>query len=246
MSTKLIFILALILALAAVFTIAIAAPFTADRWLRLPIPEARFWWVILKAGPWRELKKGDLLPEGKFIKTGEKGLVELTVPDKSVVRLAPETLYKLDQVFFPAGKPRRFSARLFLGRLWARVRIALGKARGTFDTKIPTAVVGVRGTVFNVKTAADRSADILVYEGLVGVGPPLIIEGGPKEEIKWPVEVSEKKWEEIILTRLQKLHIYPDGTPGKPESFEPAREEDEWVRWNQERDRQSITKKITD
>jgi len=124
--------------------------------------------------------------------------------------------------------------------MWARVNIALEKTRGTFDTSIPTAVIGVRGTVFNVKAAANKSADVLVYEGLVGVGPPIIVEGGPKEEIEWPVEVSEKKWEGIILVRLQKLHISPDGTPGKPESFIPEKEDDEWVRWNQERDAKQI------
>ena len=66
--------------------------------------------------------------------------------------------------------------------------------------------------------------------------PPLIVEGGPKEEIEWPAEVSEKKWEEIILRQFQKLHIGPDGRPGKPESFDPEEEKDEWVIWNQERD----------
>jgi len=94
----------------------------------------------------------------------------------------------------------------------------------------------VRGTTYNLKAAADKSTEISVYQGKVGVGPPLLVEGGPKEEMAWPIQVSEKKWEEIILGKLQRLYIGPDGTPGKPESFDPLKEKDEWVIENQKRD----------
>jgi len=63
-----------------------------------------------------------------------------------------------------------------------------------------------------------------------------MVEGGQKEEIAWPLPVSEKKWEEIIIGKLQRLHIGPDGKPGKPISFDPLKEKDEWVIWNQKRD----------
>jgi hypothetical protein len=58
-----------------------------------------------------------------------------------------------------------------------------------------------------------------------------------EDEIAWPAEVSEKKWAEIILARLQRLHIGADGKPGKPASFDPSLEKDEWTVWNLERDR---------
>jgi len=84
-----------------------------------------------------------------------------------------------------------------------------GQARGTFHTETPSAVAGVRGTAYNLKVAADQSTDISVYEGEVCVQPPLIVKGGPKEEIEWPGEVSEKRWEETILGQFQRLHIGP-------------------------------------
>ena len=52
----------------------------------------------------------------------------------------------------------------------------------------------------------------------------------------WPAQVSEDEWEEIVLGKLQRLHIGPDGKPGKPVKFDPARKTDEWTAWNMERD----------
>jgi len=139
----------------------------------------------------------------------EYGVVELTLPDNSVLRLAPNTLFELNRALFPKKKPLHFSCKVFLGSVWAKITRALGQARGTFHTETPSAVAGVRGTAYNLKVAADQSTDISVYEGEVCVQPPLIVKGGPKEEIEWPGEVSEKRWEETILGQFQRLHIGP-------------------------------------
>jgi hypothetical protein len=188
------------------------------------------------AGPWQPLQKGMTVTANKFIKTGKKGYVELTLPDRSIVRLAPGTLFEIEESLFPKNKPRRFSARLFLGKIWARVSQKFGSQSGSFNTRTPTAVAGVRGTVYDLRAAADNSTDIRVHTGRVAVGPPLVVAGGQKEEISWPQQVTEQKWEEIILGKLQKLHIAPDGKPGTPTSFDPEIEKDEWTDWNMERD----------
>lgn len=191
---------------------------------------------LTQKGPWQTLRPGITVTAGSFIKTGKDSRVELTMPDNSVIRLASDTLFELNQALFPEDKPRMFSSKLFIGKMWAKVNSAFRGRRGTFNTSTYTAVAGVRGTTYNLKTKADKSTEISVYEGKVGVGPPLIVEGGPKEEMAWPKQVSEKKWEEIILGKLQKLYIGPDGKPGKPVSFDPLKEKDEWAMWNQERD----------
>ena len=108
--------------------------------------------------------------------------------------------------------------------------------KGRFDIQTRTAVAGVRGTVYDLRTAADKSTDIRVHTGRVAVGPALVVAGGPKKEMDWPGQVTEQEWEEIILGKLQKLHIGPDGKPGKPTSFDPQIERDEWTDWNMERD----------
>ena len=105
-----------------------------------------------------------------------------------------------------------------------------------FDTHTPTAVVGVRGTVFNVDAGADTSTEVSVFEGRVGVEPPMVQPGAAKEEMAWPAQVSEKQWEEIIVGKLQRLRIGADGRPGKPSAFDPDSEKDAWVDWNRNRD----------
>ena len=189
-----------------------------------------------KDGPWEILSKGMPVTQGQVIKTGKTGIVEITLSDKSLMRLAPETFYQLDKAVFLKKKKRMFSARLLFGKLWARVSKTIGPGKGSFDIKTLTAVVGVRGTVYNVYAALDRSTLVSVYKGNVGVAPPIIAKDAHREEISWPTEVSEKKWEEIILGRLQRLYIGSDGRPGTPESFDPVKEKDEWAEWNLRQD----------
>ena len=191
---------------------------------------------LTQKGPWQTLKSGMPVTAGSFIKTEKDSIVELTMPDNSIIRLASDTLFEVNQALFPEDKLRRFFSKLLIGKMWAKVTSTFRGRRGTFNTSTYTAVAGVRGTTYNMKAKADKSTEISVYEGKVSVGPPLIVEGGPKEEVAWPMQVSEKKWEEIILGKLQKLYIGPDGKPGKPVSFDPLKEKDEWVMWNQERD----------
>ena len=189
-----------------------------------------------KQGPWKALAKGMQVAQNQFIRTDKTGIVEITLPDRSVVRLAPNTLYKIDKANFPEKNTPSFTASLFFGKMWAKVSQSHRIGRGRFDTKTPTAIVGVRGTVYNVNASMDRSVRVSVYEGLVAVGPPLISAGAAREEISWPKVVSEKKWEEIILSRLQRIYIGSDGFPGKPELFDPVIEEDKWADWNLKQD----------
>ena len=176
-----------------------------------------------------------ILPD-QFVKTDKDGLIELTMPDRSMIRLSADTIFQLMQAYFPDTQPSKVTAKLFLGRLWAKIVKRNRKKHNLYNIQIPTAILGVRGTVYDVKAAADKSADIYVYEGIVGVGPPLFEKDGRKEEVAWPTEVSEKQWEEIILKQLNRLHIGSDGKPGKPASFDPEKVKDDWVTWNQKRD----------
>ena len=189
-------------------------------------------------GPWQSITPKTTITEGHYIRTGRNGIVALALPDKSRVRLAPNSLFRIERVSFPEHKPRAFSAKLFLGRLWAKVTRRAGIPPGRFQTRTPTIVAGVRGTVYDLKAETDMSATVLVYDGTVGVSPSQMIEGGPKEEMAWPQEVSEQKWKEIVLGRLQKLRVGPDGVPDKPVIFDPEEEKDQWSEWNRKRDAQ--------
>ncbi len=187
-------------------------------------------------GPWHPIASAQTLDDGGFVRTADDGIAELTLTDDSVVRLAPGSLYEIQEAVFASGQPRRYVARLFFGKLWANVRKTTSQLTGRFETRIPTAVIGVRGTRYNLAQAPDRSAEIFVYEGVVGVGPPVLVEGGAHDEVAWPSQVTEKQWAEIVLGKLQQLRIDADGRPGKPQHFDPQAVRDRWVAFNMERD----------
>jgi hypothetical protein len=213
-----------------------AIPVSADQAAVVTFLKGEAEYRSSESAPWLPLQKSTPVHAGHTIRTGSKGYVELTLPDDSIVRLAPDTLFHIDTSLFPENKSRRFSARLLLGKLWARVTRAVGRPGGSFRTATTTAVAGVRGTTYDLRTAETRGTDIWVYEGKVAVGPVAFEQGGPRKEVAWPQEVTEQQWEEIILGKLQKLHVGTDGKPGKPTVFEPDKEEDEWTVWNLQRD----------
>ena len=217
--------------------ICLAFPVSAEQAARVTLLEGSVDYRPSDSEPWQPLQETTPVRADYTIQTGKNGYVELTLADGSILRLAPGSRFTIDKSLFPGDRPRRFSARLLLGKLWARVAGSLGMSGGSFRTATPTAVAGVRGTTYDLRTAEARGTDIWVYEGVVAVGPARFEKGGQKEEVAWPTEVSERQWEEIILGKLQKLHIGPDGTPGKPTAFEPEKEKDGWTAWNQERDR---------
>jgi len=187
-------------------------------------------------GPWEDVKVGLYVAVGRFIKTMPDSYLEFTLPDHSVIRLAPETIFEIETAQFNAKQPRHFLATLYLGKMWANVIWRIGNSNDSFKTCTSTMVAGVRGTVYDLRTAADRSTDIWVYDGLMAINPPIVKESAAHEEIEWPRQVSESEWEEIILGKLQRLHIGPEGIPEKPISFDPYKEKDDWAAWNLERD----------
>lgn len=225
------------LAAAVMMLLIVSAPVLAQSVARVTFQTGSAFVGGSEKGPWQPLGDGERIGQGQFVKTGTDGIVELTLPDRSVIRLASETVYGIETALFtPKNERRKWSAKLILGRMWSKINRSVGGLRANYDTHTPTAVVGVRGTVFNVDAGADTSTEVSVFEGRVGVEPPLVEPGAPKTEMAWPTEVSEKKWEEVIVSKLQRLRIAADGTPGKPQAFDPDAEKDPWVDWNRNRD----------
>jgi hypothetical protein len=131
---------------------------------------------------------------------------------------------------------------MILGKVWARVsRLLLG--RGRFFVETPTAVAGVRGTVYRLNLNSDRSAVVKVYDGEVEVRRQTEgqeSEAGPAplqapKPVAGPHPVSMQEWVYIVRA-LQQININPDGTATKPFRFDIQADLNDWVRWNQMRD----------
>ena len=180
---------------------------------------------------------------GNIVRTGKGSRMEIELPDGSFLRFDENTSFVvLASAFAEKEKRRDVRVRMILGKAWARVsRLLLG--RGRFAIETPTAVAGVRGTVYRLNLNRDRSAVVKVYDGEVEVrrreqqqaetsGPAPLKAPHP---VAGPHPVTMEQWV-YIVGALQQINIQPDGTADKPFRFDIEADLNEWVRWNQMRD----------
>ncbi len=196
------------------------------------------------------LKKGDRLTKDHELKVGEKSRVELRFPDNTVMRLSEKSTLKLSRISYNRKTgTKNFKVALSVGRMWANVK-KLVTPDSTVEVKTVNAVAGVRGTVYRVNVEEDKSAMVKVYDGAVYVASPPKEVPKPASEASGPVpvpgphevpspvhEVTMEEWQ-VIIKSMQEITISPQGVASQPRDFTPQEDADDWVRWNQERDKQ--------
>jgi hypothetical protein len=191
-------------------------------------------------GATSRLTAGAAIFQGDVIETARRTRVELTLVDRSVLRLGPRSRVELDAAAFGKGADdRKVSAKLRVGNVWASVTKGLG-GEARFEVKTENAVAGVRGTTFRVDASTDKSCVVKVYSGTVAVSagplprPQHGADGGARQQVPGPREVTREQWERIITSMMQ-VKVASDGSPAEPEVFALA-ETDEWETWNRARD----------
>jgi hypothetical protein len=198
------------------------------------------------------LKKGSRLKQNQEVRVGEKSRVELLFPDGTVMRLAEKSRLNLSKVSFDRKtEGKNVNVNLGSGKLWAKVK-KLVTPDSSVEVRTSNAVAGVRGTVYRVNVNEDRSAMVKVYDGSVYVANPPIDTSKPKDKITAPVpvagpheiappvhEVSMEEWH-VIVKSFQQVSISPQGVASQPQDFDPKADADDWVRWNQERDKDVV------
>ena len=194
----------------------------------------------------RYLKTENVLQAGCEVSTGEKSLLELALPDNSIIRFAENTRFKLLQADVDDTGGRDVKISVTLGKVWSNVRKALG-GKGGFEVSCENAVAGVRGTIYRMDVEADKSALVKVYDGEVSVagvkspqkltatvtGAPQPV-SGPKV-IAGPKPVSMEEWIYIVKS-MQQIRIKSDGKAEEPKDFTETEDRDAWVDWNKARD----------
>ncbi len=197
----------------------------------------------------RELRKGDRLKKHHDIKVAEKSRLEIRFPDGTVMRFAAKTHVKMNELAFnKKTESKHVKVALSVGKLWANVK-KLTTSDSAVEVKTSNAVAGVRGTVYRVNVEEDNSALVKVYDGSVYVANPPKDASKPTDtsmaphEVAGPHEVpppyhevSREEWTEIVKA-MQQISISPQGVPSKPQDFDPQADADDWVKWNQERDK---------
>jgi len=200
----------------------------------------------------RVLKKGDKLRKEQEVRTSNKSRLEIRFPDGTVMRLAERSFLKMSQLSFDKKTENKsVKVELGIGKLWAKVRKLL-TPDSSVEVRTSNAVAGVRGTVYRINVEEDKSALVKVYDGTVYVANPprdKVKTGeettkphevsGPHEVLPPFHEVSMEEWTAIVKA-MQQIRISSQGVPSKPHDFDPKADSDEWVRWNQERDKDVI------
>lgn len=195
------------------------------------------------------IQKGDMLSPGDQVKTGKNARLELKFPDGSFLRFDENTTFELKSTAVePKEQKRNIGIRMVLGKAWAKVA-RFFKGRGRFAIYTKTAVCGVRGTVYRLNVQPDDSVMARVYQGEIFVDsfhqPEASAQTGALKEpsavasptpVAGPHPVTMQEWTYIVKA-LQQINIRPDGTASKPFRFDIRKDLNEWVLWNQQRDK---------
>lgn len=202
---------------------------------------------VLANSPWTALTLGAFVQAGERIMTMKDARLELQLPDKSIIRFDEDSDVSLVKAEYdPAQSKRNVRFSLVLGKTWANIQEVFGSSKGV-QVETENAIVGVRGTVFRMNVAVDRSAMIRVYHGKVAVSKPHRIPapGEPGSQIQrvpgptrvpGPHRVTMEEWVRIVEA-MQQITVSPEGIPSTPRTFTMEEDLNDWVQWNLKRDR---------
>ncbi|RII31262.1 MAG: hypothetical protein CXR30_00140 [Geobacter sp.] len=152
--------------------------------------------------PYGPLKKGAVVSEGNWIKTGADGWVELTLDDKSRFTLSNNTEFEVTSFLF--GKNRREGTfSLAHGKLRASVVKLAGRQSG-MTVKSGTAVAGIKGTEFLMLSEGPANV-FFGNEGTVAVSGDF---KGPKQ----PLTANTMTQNTRAMTPVEPLKVEA-GTP---------------------------------
>ena len=200
---------------------------------------------------WEDAQVNMMLHSGDRVKTLMQSRMELILDNRSFIRITENTLLHMEKMEMEEKKTvNRFA--LSIGRLWTKVTRFVSPS-SSYNINTPTAISAVYGTTYDLRVDEAGGTEVRVFEGRVGVYNPFAGAGpgndySPKSfEAPWevpgprtvpgPHEVSREEWTRIIVSQFQKVTLSEKIIP-KIISFNPQEAANEdWVRWNLERDR---------
>jgi hypothetical protein len=146
------------------------------------------------------------LPRGSIVRTGRNGYCELTLIDGSLIRIAPTSVFKIEDLSFDQTSG---SKRALFNLLFGKVKSTVSKLTtddSSFELRSGTSLAGVRGTTFGVFYDGVKS-QVLIFEGSVSLESvtmafePLVIKEGrfstvPADGLAEPVvKIPKELWQ---------------------------------------------------
>jgi outer membrane protein assembly factor BamB len=123
----------------------------------------------LENNEWIYLEIGDLLEEHDSIQVESGSFCEIQFGDKAVVRVEENTELSISNIFIKTGETK-IGIDLAVGSVLVKVQKLVNE--GKFNVKTQSAVCGVRGTQFSVKSEPGIDTVLAVKEGSVAILPP--------------------------------------------------------------------------
>ena len=169
---------------------------------------------------WAPLAGGTLVRAGSQVRTGADASATFTWSDGTKVKVGPNSRLTVEKCYAKSGSDEEVSLfRLEQGCVWTRIAKKLGR-QGRFEVATPSAVAGVRGTIFSVEARqadAHGGAVISVFEGEVELRTSKgkrVVPGGSVAVVAGPGEVEVRlqqaqeigRWlasEDIVLPSLR-------------------------------------------
>jgi hypothetical protein len=146
------------------------------------------------------------LPRGSIVRTGRNGYCELTLIDGSLIRIAPTSVFMIEEFDFDQSTG---SKRALFNLLFGRVKSTVSKLTtddSSFELRSGTSLAGIRGTTYGVFYDGVQS-QVLVFEGSVSLQSvtmafePLVIREGkfttvPADGLAEPVaKIPKEVWQ---------------------------------------------------
>jgi hypothetical protein len=118
---------------------------------------------VQKAGrqDWQAARRPVKLSDGDRVRTGADSQAKITMARGHALELREKTTVKVE-----SAEDETLTFELLIGRV--RAFIMKLKRRNKFEIRTPVAVAAVRGTVFDLLVAEDRSSRLEVLDGVVG------------------------------------------------------------------------------
>ncbi|MFW6238615.1 MAG: FecR family protein [Halanaerobiales bacterium] len=179
---------------------------------------------ILGLKGWQKFDSGDSIDTGDRIRTGEDSRMEL-VYDNAVLLMDAETEIVIEEGN-EIGEGRSARVKVTRGRIWTTVK-KVWEGLTSFEAVTPTAVAGVRGTVFSLGVE-EEGTTLSVKEGRVRLEDrekteEVEVESGQMARVDegrvgTPEKIDgaeEKEWE------VDDIKDWVEGNEGKPEVLPP-------------------------
>lgn len=126
---------------------------------------------ILRSGEKIQVKKDITVLESDVIESQPGGTARITMIDSNLVDIYPKSKVEISKyVYKPNQDQKDVELKVDFGKIKSTVNQKYDGAKNKFQVKTPSAVAGVRGTVFTAEyDAVKKVSKVITIEGLVAV-----------------------------------------------------------------------------